>query len=437
MSEPGRSGLNEAILAFGIRVLSAVLMLGLQILLARLMPLDFYGGYVAAWTWMLALGSFAALGFAESSVRFLPRYRARGQEARLRAYWRFGLSLVMAVSTGLAVIAAVLAHMLGADGGPGLLVLLVGLGLPFLALEYYLEGIARSFGWFRLATVPVYIIRPLLIGAICLALVQAGMVLTLPLVGAILIAAMALVAIGVALVIAGRLRFSGPVRATARQKSLWLRAALPLLAVSGLEDLASYADVLVLSLLATPDEVGLYFAAARALALANFVGYAIYLVSGRRFALDLASRDRAELQRSVHVASRLTFWSSLAAVAVTLLAGPFLLAAFGPAFVEGYGVMVILGLGLLAKALCGQAGELLVVAGRQRALIWLSGGVLIAGVVLSVLLVPALGMVGAAMASALAMALRSAALALTVWHTEKLRVLAWGPPMRTGPRAPA
>ena len=77
MSEPGRSGLNEAILAFGIRVLSAVLMLGLQILLARLMPLDSYGGYVAAWTWMLALGSFAALGFAESSVRFLPRYRAR------------------------------------------------------------------------------------------------------------------------------------------------------------------------------------------------------------------------------------------------------------------------------------------------------------------------------------------------------------------------
>src|SRR5690606_25257518 len=153
--------------------------------------------------------------------------------------------------------------------------------------------------------------------------------------------------------------------------------------------------------------------------------------------LDLASRDRAELQRSVHVASRLTFWSTLAAVAVTLLAGPFLLAAFGPAFVEGYGVMVILGLGLLAKALCGQAGELLVVAGRQRALIWLSGGVLIAGVVLSVLLVPALGMVGAATASALAMALRSAALALTVWHTEKLRVLAWSPPMRTGPRAPA
>src|SRR5690554_4672144 len=208
MSERSSGGAVEAALAFAIRVLSAVLMLGLQVLLARLMPLDSYGGYVAAWTWMLALGSFAALGFAESSVRFLPRYRARGQEARLRAYWRFGLSLVMAVSTGLAVIAAVLAHMLGADGGPGLLVLLVGLGLPFLALEYYLEGIARSFGWFRLATVPVYIIRPLLIGAICLALVQAGMVLTLPLVGAILIAAMALVAIGVALVIAGRLRFS-------------------------------------------------------------------------------------------------------------------------------------------------------------------------------------------------------------------------------------
>ncbi len=427
----------EAALAFAIRVLSAVLMLGLQVLLARLMPLDSYGGFIAVWTWMLALGSFAALGFAESSVRFLPRYRARGQEARVRAYWRFGLWMVISVSVLLALLAAVLSHMLGAAGGPGLLVLLVGLGLPFLALEYYLEGIARSFGWFRLATVPVYVIRPLLIGATCLALVQGGIVLTLPLVGAVLVASMGAVAIGVALVIGWRLRSQSPVRHTPRQRALWLRAALPLLAVSGLEDLVSYADVLVLSLLATPDEVGLYFAAARTLALANFVGYAIYLVSGRRFALDLAARDRSELQRSVHLASRLTFWSTLAAVAVTLLVGPFLLAAFGPAFAQGYWVMVILGAGLLAKSLSGQASELLIVAGRQRALIWLSGGVLVVSVALSMVLVPTLGMVGAAIATALAMGLRSTALALTVWHTEQLSVVALGLPVRTGLRAPA
>ena len=72
MSELRRSAVDAA-LALLIRVAGAGLVFGLQILLARLMPMDGYGGFVTLWTWMLAVGSFAALGVAESSVRFLPR----------------------------------------------------------------------------------------------------------------------------------------------------------------------------------------------------------------------------------------------------------------------------------------------------------------------------------------------------------------------------
>ncbi|MET3924471.1 oligosaccharide flippase family protein [Devosia sp. 2618] len=432
MSSPARGGLIDTALAFGIRVLSAGLMFGLQVLLARLMPLDGYGGFVTIWTWMLALGSFAALGFAESSVRFLPRYRARGREGHIQGYWRYGLRLVVLVSGAVAVIAAGAALLYGAEAGPGLMVLLVALGLPFLAVEYYLEGIARSFGWFRLAAVPVYIIRPLLIAALCLGLTQAGVVLTLPVVGAVLVVSMAMVAIGVALVVASRLKSEESVQSSPRRQSLWLRASLPLLVVSGLEDLLSYSDVLVLSLLASPDEVAIYFAAARTLALANFVAYAVYLVSGRRFALDLASRDRGELQRSISTASRLTFWSTLAAVAVTLAVGPYLLAAFGAGFADGYVVMAILGAGLIAKSISGQAGELLVVTGRQREVIWLSAVVLVSSGALCFVLVPMFGIMGAAIATATTMLVRSLALIATVWRVEKLQVVALGLPLRIG-----
>jgi O-antigen/teichoic acid export membrane protein len=429
MSERHAGGLIDAALAFAIRVMSAVLMFGLQILLARLMPLDSYGGFVATWTWMLALGSFAALGFAESSLRFLPRYRLRGREGDVLAYWRFGLRLIIAVSAVLAIVAVVAAMLLGPGSGAGLIVLLVGLGLPFLGMEYFLEGIARSFGWFRLAAIPVYILRPLLIGALCLGLSQAGIALSLPVVGAVLVVSMAIITLGLALVIGWRLRATIPASSNPRRRALWVAASLPLLAVSGLEDLLAYADLLVLSLLATPDEVAIYFAAARALALANFVAYAAYLVSGRRFALDLAARDRVELQASARMASRLTFWSTLAAVVVTLLAGPYLLMAFGPGFADGYGVMAILAAGLVARSLSGQAGELLIVAGRQRELIWLTTAILAGSVALSFVLVPAMGITGAAIATALAMAARSAALVATVWRTERVNVFALGLPL--------
>ena len=73
-----RGAATDAAIAFAIRALSAGLVFALQILLARLMHQAEYGRAVALWTWLIAIGSFGALGLAEASVRFLPRYRARG-----------------------------------------------------------------------------------------------------------------------------------------------------------------------------------------------------------------------------------------------------------------------------------------------------------------------------------------------------------------------
>ena len=438
MSE-GRAGFLDAALALGIRVMSAALVFGLQVLLARLMPGEGYGGFVTLWTWMLALGSFAALGFAESSIRFLPRYQARGRMAALRNYWRFGLALVLGASVCFATVAIVVALTVGASGGMGLMVLLVALGLPFLAIEYYLEGVARSFGWFRLAAVPVYILRPLLIGTICLGLSGAGVNLSLPVVGAVLIGSMALVAIGLALVLARRLRAMAPVGpAPLRgQRKLWLMASLPLLLLSGLEDLTGCGDVLVLSLLAAPEAVGIYFAAARSLALAGFVAYAMTLVAGRRFALDREGQSRAVLQASIIESTRLTFWATVGAVAVALVAGPLLLGAFGPEFVGGYPIMLVLGAGMIVRAMAGQAGEALIVLGRQREGIAVALAVLIVMLALAFVLVPVFGIIGAALASAAAMMCRTLALALVLWRKEGLRIVALGLPALNGFRVRA
>jgi O-antigen/teichoic acid export membrane protein len=429
MSERTSGALDVAI-ALAIRVASAALIFGLQVLLARLMPAEGYGGFVTLWTWMLALGSFAALGFAESSVRFLPRYHLRGQAVAIGQYWRFGLGVVIGASVALALATVGAAITMGAGDGAGLTVLLVALGLPFLAIEYYLEGVARSFGWFRLAAVPVYIVRPVLIGLTCVGLSLAGIELQLPVVGAVLIGSMAAVAIGLALLLARRLRGIADDRKapSKRQKRLWLMDSLPLLLLSGLEDLTSYADVLMLTLLAEPEAVGIYFAAARSLALAGFVAYAMTLVAGRRFALDLAGRSRSELQASMIESTRLTLWATIAAVALALLAGPFLLAAFGPEFVAGQAVMWMLGGGMVLRALGGQAGEAMIVLGRQREGLMVGLVVLAVTAALALVLVPLFGIVGAALASAVAMAMRTLALALVLWRTEGLRVVAAGFP---------
>ncbi|MFD2646814.1 lipopolysaccharide biosynthesis protein [Devosia albogilva] len=422
MSET-RKGALAAALTVLVRAGSAALTFGLQILLARLMPLEDYGGYVAVWTWMLALGSFAALGFAESSIRFLPRYQLLGRGSAIHGYWRLALRAIGAAAVPLVLGAVLLAWLLGFDTAGGMTVLLIGLGLPLLAAEYFFEGVGRSFGWFGLATVPVYLVRPLLIGGLCVGLAWFGVELTLPVVGAVLLVAMALVTAGVGTVLVMRLRGFGRDGAVGRrQRRVWVAAALPLLLVSGLEDLTSYADLLVLSLMLPAETLGPYFAAARTLALAGFVSYAATLVAGRRFALDLAGRDRAELQRSVSRSTGATLWATVVAVVVAWAAGPLLLRLFGPEFTGAQGVLLLLGVGMIAKAASGQAAELLVVAGRQREAMSLGAVVLGVQLGLCVALVPLWGVAGAAAGMALGMAVRSALLGWLVWRLERIRV---------------
>lgn len=420
----------DALITFAIRVASAGVVFGLQVMLARSMDLHSYGHYATLWTWLIAVGSFASLGFAESSVRFLPRYRLRGREDCVTAYWQFGLRVVVGGSTAMAVLAGLGAWWVGIGQVAGLILLYVAIALPFLAVEYYVDGVCRAFGWYRLSTVTSFIIRPLLVGLLCGTLLLAGVDLTLAVVGAVIVGMIALLSVAVACIVAWRLRSntrSKTARLTGR-RTLWLKASAPLLVVSGLEDVLTYVDVLILSALMAPEDVSLYFAAARTLALANFVYFAMYLVSGRGFALAMQDSDKTKLQASVLQATRLTVWCTLGAVAVTVCAGPLILSAFGPEFVAGFPIMLVLAFGLIARSLAGQSAELLILTGRQREGIVLIGSVLAVNVVLTLALVPFFGVYGAAAGNVLAMAFRAGAVIWTIRRTLGLRVVSLGLP---------
>ena len=144
--------------------------------------------------------------------------------------------------------------------------------------------------------------------------------------------------------------------------------------------------------------------------LAGYVYFAFTLISVRDFSIARANRDHADLQRRVRRASAWTFWLTVPAVAATVAAGYPLLAIFGPDYVSGYTVLVVLGLGMVAKASVGPAGDLLVVLGHQRANFTVAAMSLALNVVLAVALIPSLGILGAAIGTAVSQAARALAL---------------------------
>jgi O-antigen/teichoic acid export membrane protein len=163
-----------------------------------------------------------------------------------------------------------------------------------------------------------------------------------------------------------------------------------------------HTDLLLLGLLATPNDVAIYGAATRIAYVNAFIFFAMSVLSVPQFSALLGQGRTGELQTFLRSVIRWTFWPSLLLVVGLLLLGKPLLELFGPRFVAGYPVLVILALASLFRACTGPIGELLAVGGSHdiaAAALW--GGAL-ANVVLNLVLIPAYGPVGAAVATSLA-----------------------------------
>jgi O-antigen/teichoic acid export membrane protein len=416
--------LHDAVVTFLIRVGGAGLAFGLQALLARLMAADAYGGYVIIWSWLLACGSFASLGLADSAVRFLPRYESRKRHGQVTAFFGFGFTAVgiAAAATAAAAVASLLA--LPVSNAVMISGVVIAAALPLLALETFFEGVARGLGWFRLTSVTVYIARPLLIAAACGGIHLSGIPLTLERAAAILIVALAATAAFLFVVIRSRLAARARKdRLSRRDARLWLKASLPMLLVSGLEDLFAASDVILIGFLISPEDAAVYFVAGRTLALAHFAQYAVQFVQGRRFSIALAQPGAPDVERHLQSATVATVVTTLAALAVTLAAGRWLLAVFGPDFAAAYTPMCILAAGLLARSLAGQSSELLLLSGHYRALIAVNATVIVVLAVFLVVLAPKMGIAGAATATAAALLVRSWLLVRTVKSALGRRVL--------------
>lgn len=414
--------------AFVIRVMSAAIAYVSQVLMARWMGGAEFGTYVAVWVWVLLIGHFSNAGFASAAQRFIPDYAERKDGDGLRGFITGSRLIGAGVATVVAVAGLVILWRFGhlLTHAMVMPLALAALCLPMFVLTDIQDGIARSYNWTDLALGPPYLIRPLVL----LAGMGAGHALGFA-ASAVTAMACAVVATWVAAVIQLWLmnrRLGARVEAGPRriEAGFWLKTSLPIFVVETFYLALTYTDVVLLKALRGPEEVAVYWAAVKTLALVAFIYFSVAAAAAHRFSEYHVAGDREKLAAFLRASIRWTFFPSLGATILILALGKPFLMMFGPDFVKGYPAMFIVSVGLLARAAVGPVERLLVMSGHQGVCALIYGVAFATAVGLCLLLIPPFGMMGAATATAVALTLESV---LLFWITTTRLGLAsalWG-----------
>jgi len=415
--ERGEAG-RMSLIAFAIRVLSAIIAFFSQVLMARWMGSFEYGIFAVVWVFSIIVGNLVCFGAHTAIIRLIPEYLARGRLAELRGALLVSRLFPVASSVVLGGIgfAAVRLFEAGMESYYVAPFLLAMVTLPMIALSDVLQGIARANSWAVAALSPTYIIRPVLI----LLLFDIAVSWGYPPTAETAMVAGIIATYGTTIVqwigvttFADRRVPPGP---RAYRFGEWLSITGPIFFVESFIYLLTNADVLVVGAFLPPDQVAVYFATAKTLALVHFVYFSVKAGVAPRYAGYAHGGRRHELAAFARETASWTFWPSLLMAGIVLALGQPILALFGPGFDAGYPYLFVLVLGVLARASVGPAESLLTMSGHQKACAIVYAITLAIYLTLAVALIPRFGLWGAAVALAASTAFEASALAWTAWR---------------------
>jgi O-antigen/teichoic acid export membrane protein len=414
--ERGEAG-RMSLIAFATRVVSAVIAFVSQVLMARWIGSFQYGILVLVWTTMIIVGGLSCLGFHASVIRFIPEYRQLGRLAELRGVLVSSRLFVLVVSSAFALVGALGVWVFsGRIESYYAVPFVLGMTcLPMVALSDLLQGIARGHSWALSAMLPTYIVRPVLILAFMALMLVAGFEPDARTGILAAIAATYATSIVQLLGITQRIDAGLPAGPTTIRFGHWLAVSLPIFLVESFFFLLTNADVLMVGFYLKPDDVAVYFATVKTLALVHFVYFAVKAGAATRYA-QFTHGEPEKLAVFARETVSWTFWPSLLMAAVVLGLGEPMLSLFGPEFSTGYPLLFLLVLGVAARAAVGPCESLLTMSGNQNVCAAVYALTLAFNIGLNVLLIPHFHLWGAAVSTTLAMAFEAAALSFTVWR---------------------
>lgn len=198
-----------------------------------------------------------------------------------------------------------------------------------------------------------------------------------------------------------------------------LRVSAPMMSAKYLTMIYTWLDILILAWYANEDKVAVYRVATRLTSLATIPLVSINSIAGPKFAEAYGNNDQKGLRNSVKQATRMIFWSCIPILFIFLVFPKWGLYTFGKGYTdtEAVTVFLIVTLGQVANVLTGPVTVLLNMTGRQKVTMYYALATVVIDVTLNLILIPMYGIIGAAIATAVARTVLNVGCALQIYFT--------------------
>lgn len=409
-----------ASLAFVLRAIGAVLAFALNVVIARMLGAEGAGLYFLALSITMIGSVVTRLGFDNVLLRFIAAGMAKGEGGQVNAVFAAGMRRVAAASLAFSVAVLALSTPIAERlfNEPGLASPLrwMSFGVFTFSMMTLLAESLKGLKRIRNAMLVAGVIHP-----------AVALVLLWPLVGLFGIAGASMTYVlataSAALLGAAWWRHARPGAARAAFPSdlLW-RSARPLWLMSCItRGLLPWVPLFLLGVWGSAEDAGVFGAATRLVMLVTFFLASVNTVLAPKFAELYANGNIAKLG---HVARRFTLFISLAVSPLFLLlvlAGDHVMGIYGEGFSRGGAALSILAVGQAINVLTGSVGNLLMMSGHERDVRNSALFGLLLMVAVAVMVMPGDALLGAALASAIAVAGMNLLSAVLVWR--RLRII--------------
>ena len=394
-----------------------------QIVLARILGAEGIGEVLLALSIVKVAALIAKFGMEETMMRFVPLYIVRKDYARLKGTIYFGLKFCLLLSIFLGFLIWFFSGFISRDvfHSEGLLKLLpfIAVALPANVFYEVTGGILKGYKDTFRALLPQFFVSPFLRLVIFLLLSIRG--------GTPLYAVAAFLSgeiISMFLSIIFLYKKAGRIR-TAERKSEYkktLKVAFTMISAGVSVFLFTNTDLWILGMFVSTEAVGIYGVTAKLVTLVVFSLGALSTIIPPLISSMYTSGNLNELRRVVRESSRWILSTAVPVILVLILEGNFILKYFfGEKFTAGYAALLILAAGQLINAGCGLVGYLLQMTGGHKKYMKIAMFWGVVNVILNIILVPRMGIIGAAPSTAFCLAMVNIVAMVEVYR--KFRVL--------------